>query len=76
MSENIVVSIQATGGLRRHIPPGTKVAGVATVGEAIQRLDLPEAGEMLLLLNGEMAFWQTAVSNGDTIKLVPAMSGG
>ncbi|MCB0016827.1 MAG: MoaD/ThiS family protein [Anaerolineales bacterium] len=70
------VEIKATGSLRPLVPPGTIVSDVATVGDAVARLELPETGEMLLLLNGDMAFWQTELSDGDIVTLVPAMSGG
>ena len=33
-------------------------------------------GELILLVNGRMAHWQTPLSDGDVLKLVPAIGGG
>jgi len=70
------VTIQATGILKQHIAPGLTLDGVRTVGEAVARLDLPEMGELILLVNGRPAYWETALADGDVLHLVPGISGG
>ena len=76
MQEPITVTIEAAGSLKRHVAPGTTVQNAQTVGQAIEQLGLPDVGEMMLLVNGRMAYWQTELADGDTLKLVPAISGG
>lgn len=49
---------------------------VHTVGEAVSRLNLPESGELVMLVNGRIAYWQTELEDGDVLKLIPAISGG
>lgn len=39
-------------------------------------LDLPEMGELILLVNGRPAYWETALADGDVLHLVPGISGG
>jgi len=76
MSETISITVEAVGGLKRYIASGTTVQNARTVGEAIEQLNLPDVGELMLLVNGRMAYWQTELADGDSLKLVPAISGG
>ena len=76
MSGDKSIKIEAAGNLRQHIAPGATVYNVHTVGEAISQLNLPETGELLVLVNGRIAYWQTKLEDGDILKLVPAISGG
>ena len=76
MADNNSVIVEAAGSLKHHIAPGTTVHDVHTVGEAMAQLTLPDVGELMLLVNGRMAYWQTALADGDTLKLIPAISGG
>lgn len=50
--------------------------GVRTVGEAVTRLGLPDLGELIMLVNGRPAHWHTELEDGDTLHLVPGISGG
>jgi molybdopterin converting factor small subunit len=70
------VTIQATGILKQHIAPDLKLDNVRTAGEAVARLDLPEMGELIMLVNGRPAYWDTALADGDVLHLVPGISGG
>ena len=76
MSKNKSVTIKALGSLRQHVAPGTTVQNVQTVGEAVTQLNLPEIGEMMMLVNGRIAYWQTELDDGDTLQLLPTISGG
>jgi molybdopterin converting factor small subunit len=72
----MVISIQAAGILKQHIEPGTTVENVRTVGEAVEQLRLPQSGELIMLVNGKPAYWKTELSDGDTLSLLPGISGG
>lgn len=69
------IKIQTSGILKEQIPADLQVEA-SNVGEALSQLDLPEDGELILLVNGRMAHWQTPLNDGDVLKLVPAISGG
>ena len=69
------ITVQATGTLKQRIPPGTTVEA-ATVAEAVTQLDVPEAEEVILLVNGRIAHWNTALADGDMLQLVLGISGG
>ena len=71
----MTITVLASGILKDQIPKELKLEA-STVGEAVSQLDLPEVGEMILLVNGRMAHWQTALQDGDLLKLVPAIGGG
>lgn len=62
--------------LKQYIPPGTSVENADTVGEAIDQLALPELGELIMLVNGKPAYWNTELRDGDILSLLPAISGG
>ena len=76
MSETMSVTIEAAGSLKKHIGAGTTLQDVYTVGEAVTQLALPEIGEVMMLVNGRLAYWQTELEDGDILKLVPAIGGG
>ncbi len=59
------ISIKASGSLRKLIPPGTVARDVNTVGEAIEQLSLPEIGEVVIMVNRRMAYWDTEVEDTD-----------
>ena len=71
----MAVNIQASGILKEKIPAGLQLEA-STVGEAVTQLDLPENGELILMVNGRMAHWHTQLDEGDVLKLVPAIGGG
>ena len=71
----MTVIIQASGILKEQIPSDLPVEA-NSVGEALAQYDLSAAGDVLLLVNGRMAHWQTKLHDGDVLKLVPAISGG
>ena len=69
------VGIQAAGILKEHITPDLTVEA-SSVGEAVSQLDFRDAGEVVFLVNGRMAHWQTKLHDGDLLKLIPAIGGG
>ena len=71
----MTITIQASGILKEQIPTELQVEA-STVGEALSPFDLSAAGEVLLLVNGRLAHWNTVVNEGDVLKLVPAIGGG
>lgn len=71
----MTITIQASGILKEQIPSDL-YAEATSVGEALASFDLSAAGEVLLLVNGRIAHWQTELHDGDVIKLVPAIGGG
>jgi sulfur carrier protein ThiS len=73
---NMAVVVQGSGVLAKHIAPGTVIDDAHTVGEAVSQLDLPEVGELIMIVNGRIAYWHTALADGDTLRLVPGVSGG
>ncbi len=76
MKNDKSVTIKVSGLLRQHVDPGTTVQNVHTVGEAVIQLNLPEVGDMIMVLNGKIAYWNTELEDGDTLNLLPAISGG
>ena len=76
MSHNKTITIQLEGSLKNHIASGLVLHDVHSVGEAITHLKLPESGELVILVNGRIAYWQTELADGDVLKLIPAVSGG
>ena len=76
MRKNQSVSIEVSGILRQHVDPGTTVQNVNTVGDAVIQLNLPKALDMIMVVNGKIAYWNTELEHGDTLQLLPAISGG
>ena len=76
MNNSKSITIQATGSLKQYVASETTVHNARTVGEAVSQLGLPEVGELLLIVNGRLAYWQTELEDGDVLQLVPAISGG
>ncbi len=76
MSDPNSITIKASGNLKQHIQPGARAHNVRTVGEAISQLNLPESGDLMIMLNGQLAYWHTEVEDGDVLHLLPAISGG
>ena len=76
MNNDKTITVQASGSLRQHVAPDTTVRNVQTVGEAVTRLNLPEVGELIMMVNGRLAHWQMELNDGDTLQLIPAISGG
>jgi molybdopterin converting factor small subunit len=76
MRKNQSVSIEVSGILRQHVDPGTTVKNVNTVGDAVIQLNLPKALDMIMVVNGKIAYWNTELEHGDTLQLLPAISGG
>jgi sulfur carrier protein ThiS len=72
----MLVTIKAHGALRECIPANTTLDNVQTVGDAITRLDIPHSMGLAILVNGRLAHWQTQLHDGDTVQLVPQISGG
>ena len=76
MSHNKAITVHVAGSLKNHIASDTTLHNVHTVGEAITHLNLPTSGELVILVNERIAYWQTELADGDVLKLIPAISGG
>jgi len=76
VNHNKEIIVQVAGSLKNHPGSDTTLNNVHTVGEAVTRLNLPESGELVMLVNGRIAYWQTELKDGDVLKLIPAVSGG
>ena len=76
MADQAAVSVETAGSLKHYVAPGTVLYNVRTVGEAVTRLALPEkSGQLTMLVKGRPAYWNTELEDGDTLKLVPAITG-
>lgn len=53
-----------------EVPTGTRVA------EVLNRLDVPTAGGVVILVNGRTAEPGQVLQEGDTVAVFPAMAGG
>lgn len=72
----MTVRVEAGGSLRSHLAPETTLEGVSTVGEAIEHLHLPADVALIILVNGRIAHWTTALRDGDVLQLLPTIGGG
>lgn len=69
------ITLHASGILKEQIPTEVQIKA-STVGEAVAQYDMSAAGDVLMLVNGRMAHWNTELHDGDVLKLVPAIGGG
>ncbi len=72
----MVITIRAHGIFRERIPDNTTLEDAHTVGDAIERLDLPSDSGLAILVNDHLAHWNTPLHDGDIVQLVPQLSGG
>lgn len=70
------VTIQVVGSLRSHFPASSVLEGAATVGDAIQKIGVPQSEGLAMLVNGRLAHWKTPLNDGDVLQLVPQLAGG
>jgi molybdopterin converting factor small subunit len=47
-----------------------------TVGEAASQLPLTRSTGLVILVNGKLAQWDTALQDGDLVEIIPALGGG
>ncbi len=52
------------------------VDGARTVAEAVGMLRLSLRTGVMILVNGRLASWETALQDDDVIELLPAVGGG
>lgn len=50
--------------------------GPTTVGDAARLLALNHSTGLMILVNGKLAQWDTVLSDGDVVELIPALGGG
>jgi sulfur carrier protein ThiS len=69
--------------LRRETPQGIidrvtlELPDGATVGQAVERIDMPSRPRtMLLVVNGKIVQGDHVLADGDELRLVPGISGG
>lgn len=70
------IQVEAVGMLRDQAPPGTIIENVQNVGEAIDQLGISHSGELITLINGKPAHWKSELRDGDTLSILPGISGG
>lgn len=72
----MTITIRAAGRLKRQIAPGTTLDDVRTAGEAIERLGLSGAEDVIIMVNERVAHWHTELQDGDELQLIPVIGGG
>lgn len=70
------IKVRPTGILKRTIPSGLELHDVPTVAAALAQLALPADMGVIALVNGRVAGPQTALHDGDELRLAPTISGG
>ena len=73
----MTVQVEIGDGLRKpELPAVVRLEDVATVGDAVSRLTLARHQGLVILVNGRLAGWPTALHDGDVVRLLPALGGG
>ncbi len=72
----MAIVIQSAGYLKKQIAADVIIEGNTSVGEAIDELGVARENEMILLVNGKLADWNTKLQDGDTLSILPGLSGG
>jgi molybdopterin converting factor small subunit len=70
------VTVHAEDLLPDRSSPILVVDDPCTVGEAARLLPLTRSTGLMILVNGKLAQWDTALRDGDEVELVPALGGG
>ena len=77
----MVVKLKFFAGLREHLPPEPSPYPVefpegATVGDVLQRYDIPTDKPKILLVNGRHAEVDQELGNEDVLSVFPPVAGG
>lgn len=77
------VNVVLFGQYARRLPPGSENGRVtlevddpASVGEVLDRLEIPPEGRTYVTVNGLHAGLETPVSEGDEIRVIVPLGGG
>ncbi len=70
------ITIRPVGSLKRFVAPGTVLADVHTVSEAVEQLSLPDDMGLVMMVNERVANWNTPLIDGDILQLIPTIAGG
>ncbi len=70
------VSVRAEGLLRGEDSRELVLDAPCTVGQAAALLPLGRSSGLMILVNGRLAHWETALGDGDVVELIPARGGG
>ena len=70
------VTFEAEGLLSGEASPVLALNSPCTVGEAAGLLPLTRSTGLMILVNGKLAQWDTALKDGDLVELIPALGGG
>ena len=70
------VTIEAEELLPGQPSPVLILDSPSTVGEAVTLLPLTRSTGLMILVNGKLAQWETALQDGDVVELIPALGGG
>jgi len=80
--EMITLRCRLVGELRRYLPGGERGEGPvampasSTIDDLLVQLELPERETLVVGLNGTQAAHDAALSDGDEVTIVAAMTGG
>ena len=74
--DTMPIIIRPIGSIKRFIAPDTVLEDTHSVGDAIEQLSLPEEIGLVMLVNERIANWNTPLADGDTLQLIPTISGG
>ena len=70
------ITIQPAGSIKRFIAPDSVLENADTVGEAMEKIDLPDNIGVVMMVNGRIAHWNTPLTDGDILQLIPTIAGG
>jgi len=72
------ITVVGVGRLKEHLGEGVTVAAGQTVRQAIESLNLGEAGGLpiTLMVNDRLVEWDHVLRPGDGLVLVPTIGGG
>ncbi|MGE5603089.1 MAG: MoaD/ThiS family protein [Nitrososphaerales archaeon] len=70
------VTLHAEDLLPDQASPVVILDGPCTVGQAVRLLPLTRSTGLIILVNGKLAQWDTALREGDLIELIPVLGGG
>ena len=80
----MIIKVKIYAYLRYYLPSPDKftqneeweMPGGTTIGQVLEKLNLPKEIRLTVLLNGNTADEKTALKEGDIVHILPQMAGG
>lgn len=80
----MIIRVKTYAYLRYYLPAPDKFAQdeewdvpeKTTIGQVLEKLNLPKEIRIIVLLNGRTADGETALNEGDIVHILPLMAGG